>query len=302
MRETMKPRARDLKIQLGQLQPGPLYAITDVALLGDAFASLVHGHFDEEMVRGALAHPASGAFDAMVTHGLRPHYWEESKLLVLVLSSFGERLVAPLTQSFHAELAFTRSTNRFTRANSSMSTPPSPASWWKLRSPRLPTCSWLFRIRRRRCPLQDPLSNSLRARPACSARGAPAGPARAHPPSRPCGWARRSAGSRRGWPHAAPGDWKHGRQARHPAQLAAGRGMGKKACTHGASNTLGRAMAVVHKTDRISAAWVARCGMQPCRAAPMQKAHCHAQSVLTYRCQQQVRTMRTSNFFPRSLS
>lgn len=83
-----------------------LYAITDVALLGDAFASLVHGHFDEETVRGALAHPAPGAFDAMVTHGLRPHYWEESKLLVSVLSSFGERLVAPLTHSFHAELAF----------------------------------------------------------------------------------------------------------------------------------------------------------------------------------------------------
>ena len=83
-----------------------LYAITEVALLGDAFSSLVHGHFDEEMVRGALAHPAPGAFDAMVTHGLRPHYWEESKLLVSVLSSFGERLVAPLTQSFHDELAF----------------------------------------------------------------------------------------------------------------------------------------------------------------------------------------------------
>lgn len=83
-----------------------LYVITDLALLGDAFSSLVHGHFDEEMVRGALAHPAPGAFDAMVTHGLRPHYWEESKLLVSVLCSFGERLVAPLTQSFHAELAF----------------------------------------------------------------------------------------------------------------------------------------------------------------------------------------------------
>jgi hypothetical protein len=83
-----------------------LYAITDLALLGDAFSNLVHGHFDEEMVRGALAHPAPGAFDAMVTHGLRPHYWDESKLLVSVLSSFGERLVAPLTQSFHAELAF----------------------------------------------------------------------------------------------------------------------------------------------------------------------------------------------------
>jgi D-aminopeptidase len=30
MRETMKPRARDLNIQFGQLQPGPLNAITDV--------------------------------------------------------------------------------------------------------------------------------------------------------------------------------------------------------------------------------------------------------------------------------
>lgn len=83
-----------------------LYANTDLALLGDAFSHLVHGHFDEEMVRGALAHPAPSAFDAMVTHGLRPHYWEESKLLVSVLCSFGERLVAPLTQSFHDQLAF----------------------------------------------------------------------------------------------------------------------------------------------------------------------------------------------------
>ncbi len=83
-----------------------LYAVTDLALLGKAFSNLVHGHFDEEMARGALAHPTPGAFDAMVKHGLRPHYWDESKLLVEVLSSFGERLVTPLIESFHAELAF----------------------------------------------------------------------------------------------------------------------------------------------------------------------------------------------------
>ncbi|MGP1630053.1 MAG: leucine-rich repeat domain-containing protein, partial [Giesbergeria sp.] len=83
-----------------------LYAITDLAMLGNAFRYFVHGHFDEEMVRGALAHPAPGAFDAMVKHGLRPHYWDESLLLAKVLSEFGERLVTPLTETFHAKLAF----------------------------------------------------------------------------------------------------------------------------------------------------------------------------------------------------
>ena len=83
-----------------------LYAITDLAMLGDAFSNFVHGHFDEEMLRGALAHPAPGAFEAMVKRGLRPHYWDESLLLASVLSGFGERLVAPLTESFHAKLAF----------------------------------------------------------------------------------------------------------------------------------------------------------------------------------------------------
>lgn len=82
-----------------------LYAISDLVMLGDAFSSFVHGHFDEEMVRGALAHPAPGAFDAMVSRGLRPHYWDESLLLANVLSGFGERLVMPLTESFHAKLA-----------------------------------------------------------------------------------------------------------------------------------------------------------------------------------------------------
>ena len=30
MKDTIRPRARDLNIQFGQLQPGPLNAITDV--------------------------------------------------------------------------------------------------------------------------------------------------------------------------------------------------------------------------------------------------------------------------------
>jgi len=83
-----------------------VYAITDLVLLGDAFSNVVHGHFDEETVRGALAHPAKGAFDAMVLHGLRPHYSIEAELLVKVLSSMGERVIGPLTQCFHAQLAF----------------------------------------------------------------------------------------------------------------------------------------------------------------------------------------------------
>ena len=83
-----------------------LYAVTDLHLLGAAFSDFVHGHFDEEMVRGALAHPAPGAFDAMVIHGLRPHYSIEAELLVKVLSAYGERLLSPLMQSFHTQLAF----------------------------------------------------------------------------------------------------------------------------------------------------------------------------------------------------
>ena len=83
-----------------------LYAVTDLNLLGAAFSSFVHGHFDEEMVRGALAHPAPGAFDAMVSHGLRPHYSIEAELLVKILSTYGDRLLPPLMQSFHTYLAF----------------------------------------------------------------------------------------------------------------------------------------------------------------------------------------------------
>lgn len=82
-----------------------LYAITDLALLGEAFSTLVHGHFDEETLRGVLAHPAEGAFHAMVAKGLRAHYSLEAALLVDVLSSFGERTIAPLTECFYKALA-----------------------------------------------------------------------------------------------------------------------------------------------------------------------------------------------------
>lgn len=82
-----------------------VYAVTDLVLLGEAFSKLAHDHFDEETLRGVLAHPASGAFDAMMLKGLRPHYSIEAELLAAVLSSFGERLIAPLTQAFHQQLA-----------------------------------------------------------------------------------------------------------------------------------------------------------------------------------------------------
>ena len=82
-----------------------LYAITDLALLGEAFASLVHGHYDEHTLRGVLAHPVPGAFDAMLAEGLSPHYATEAELMVNVLSGFGERLIPVLTQCFHTALA-----------------------------------------------------------------------------------------------------------------------------------------------------------------------------------------------------
>lgn len=82
-----------------------LYAITDLALLGEAFASLVHGHYDEDTLRGVLAHPVPGAFDAMLAEGLSPHYSTEAELMVNVLSGYGERLIPVLTQCFHTALA-----------------------------------------------------------------------------------------------------------------------------------------------------------------------------------------------------
>ena len=82
-----------------------VYAITDLALLGQAFSILVGRNFDEETLRGALAHPAQGAFHAMVANGLHPHYAEEMNLLIDVLASFGERTIAPMTECFHTALA-----------------------------------------------------------------------------------------------------------------------------------------------------------------------------------------------------
>ena len=82
-----------------------LYAITDLALLGEAFSNMVHGHYDEETLRGVLAHPVEGAFHAMVVKGLRPHYSIEADLLARVLASYGERVIAPLTECFHTALA-----------------------------------------------------------------------------------------------------------------------------------------------------------------------------------------------------
>lgn len=81
-----------------------LYAITDLALLGQAFASLVNRRCDAATLRGALAHPAEGAFHAMVANGLRPDD-DVSDLLVHVLCGYGERTIAPMTECFHTALA-----------------------------------------------------------------------------------------------------------------------------------------------------------------------------------------------------
>ncbi len=90
-----------------------LYAITDLALLAGGFSTLVRDHFDEEILRGVLAHPEEGAFDAMVANGLRPHYSIEADLLVEVLAGDGERIIAPMTDCFHAALARSMFPDRF---------------------------------------------------------------------------------------------------------------------------------------------------------------------------------------------
>ena len=54
--------------------------ITDLALLGRAFASLLNRRGDAATLRGALAHPAEGAFHAMVAND-GPHYGDNVKLL-----------------------------------------------------------------------------------------------------------------------------------------------------------------------------------------------------------------------------
>eukprot|EP01030_Chromulinospumella_sphaerica_P008979 gene8979-8787_t len=81
-----------------------LYAITDLALLGRAFASLLNRRGDAATLRGALAHPAEGAFHAMVANGLRPDQ-AMSDLLVHVLCGYGERTIAPMTECFYTALA-----------------------------------------------------------------------------------------------------------------------------------------------------------------------------------------------------
>lgn len=84
-----------------------VYAIAPPELLGRAFSSLVHGSADAEMMRGALAHPAPGAFEAMVAQGLNPRSMPVLEQLVEVLSEQGERLLAPLSQAFQDVLART---------------------------------------------------------------------------------------------------------------------------------------------------------------------------------------------------
>jgi hypothetical protein len=81
-----------------------LYAITDLALLGRGFASLLNRRSDAATLRGALAHPAEGAFHAIVANGLRPDQ-AMSDLLVHVLCGYGERTIAPMTECFYTALA-----------------------------------------------------------------------------------------------------------------------------------------------------------------------------------------------------
>lgn len=82
----------------------PVYAIVDNAMLGKAFSNLVHGHADAEMIRGALAHPAPGAFESMVENGLRPHYSAVADLVMDIFSEFGERLIPPMARALQTAL------------------------------------------------------------------------------------------------------------------------------------------------------------------------------------------------------
>lgn len=81
-----------------------VYAIESPDLLGEAFSNVVHGHADAEMVRGALEHPAAGAFEAMIIKGMRPHYVPVLEMLLDILNAYGERLIVPLMQAFQAKL------------------------------------------------------------------------------------------------------------------------------------------------------------------------------------------------------
>lgn len=82
-----------------------IYAIASPSLLGSAFSNLVHGRADAEMMRGALAHPAPGSFEAMVAQGLNPRSVPVLEQLVDIFSEHGERLVPPLAQAFQQVLS-----------------------------------------------------------------------------------------------------------------------------------------------------------------------------------------------------
>lgn len=84
-----------------------VYAIALPSVLGGAFSNLVRGHADAEMMRGALAHPSPGAFEAMVARGLNPHSAPVLEQLIDVLSVHGERLIPPLAQAFRDVLTRT---------------------------------------------------------------------------------------------------------------------------------------------------------------------------------------------------
>lgn len=81
-----------------------VYAIDSLDLLGEAFSYVVHGHADAEMIQGALAHPAPGAFETLIIKGLRPDSISVLKLVEEIFSSHGELLIAPLTQAFQKHL------------------------------------------------------------------------------------------------------------------------------------------------------------------------------------------------------
>ncbi|WP_285961477.1 leucine-rich repeat domain-containing protein [Pseudomonas tohonis] len=91
--------------RVGQKQWAQLHAIGDLELLANAFRWVFHDHMDEEMLRGMLAHPAPGAWQAVVIAGLDAHYSTVAKLTYETLKGFGDRLVEPLTAGFAQYLA-----------------------------------------------------------------------------------------------------------------------------------------------------------------------------------------------------
>lgn len=88
-----------------QKQWAQLYAISNLEVLGHAFRWVFHDALDNEILRGMLAHPAPGAWEAAVIAGLDAHYSSVVKLTFEGFKELGDRIIEPLMAGFHHYLA-----------------------------------------------------------------------------------------------------------------------------------------------------------------------------------------------------